>query len=98
MNNFSYTKNKSKFFLFTAICVVLGILCILIRGVNWDVDFAGGTEINISVKTEDKNLVKEVEKITKGIVGGDFSSVTSVKDTAGDSLLIKCNEIEFFVI
>ncbi|MBP3377844.1 MAG: protein translocase subunit SecF [Clostridia bacterium] len=93
MNKFSYTKNKSKFFLFSAICVILGILCIVVRGVNWDVDFAGGTEMNIRIKTDDKNVAKEVENITKKIVGGDFSSVTSVSDTTGDSLLIKTNEI-----
>ncbi|MBR3994663.1 MAG: protein translocase subunit SecF [Clostridia bacterium] len=95
MNNFSYTKNKKLFFLFTAVCIILGVICIMARGVNWDVDFKGGTELNIKVTTEDKaNLFDNVEKITKEIVGNDFSSVTSVSDSTGDSLLVKCNEID----
>lgn len=95
MNNFSYTKNKKLFFLFTAVCIILGVVCIMVKGVNWDVDFKGGTEINIKVTTEDKaNLFDNVENITKEIVGNDFSSVTSVSDSTGDSLLIKCNEID----
>ena len=93
MKNLSYTKNKGKFFIFSAICVLLGILCLVIRGVNWDVDFVGGTEMNIRVVTEDKDLAKNVEDITKAIIGGDFSSVTTVSDTTGDSLLVKSNEI-----
>ena len=93
MKNLSYTKNKGKFFIFSAICVLLGILCLVIRGVNWDVDFVGGTEMNIRVVTEDADLAKNVEDITKAIIGSDFSSVTSVSDTTGDSLLIKSNEI-----
>ncbi|MBR5307339.1 MAG: protein translocase subunit SecF [Clostridia bacterium] len=93
MKNMSYTKNKNKFFIFSAICVVLGILCVIIRGVNWDVDFVGGTEMNIRVVTEDKDLAKNVEDIAKEIIGADFSSVTTVSDTTGDSLLIKSNEI-----
>ena len=81
MNKFSYTKNKNLFFLITAVCIVLGIVCIIFRGVNWDVDFMGGTEINIKVETEDKtNLTSDVESIAKEVAGEDFSSVTSVTD------------------
>ncbi len=94
MKKFSYTKNKSKFFLFTAVCIVLGLVCIFVRGVNWDVDFVGGTEMNISISTDDKNVTGEVETITKDIVKDKFSSVTSVSDSTGKSLLIKTNEID----
>ncbi len=94
MKNFSYTKNKKVFFLFSALCVVLGIVCLLVFKVNWDVDFVGGTEMNISIKTDDKDVQLEVEKITKDLVGGKFSSVNSVSDSTGKSLLIKTNEID----
>lgn len=94
MKNFSYTKNKKVFFLFSAACIVLGILCLLIFKVNWDVDFVGGTEMNVSINTDDANLQKEVETITKNLVGSKFSSVTSVADATGKSILIKTNEID----
>lgn len=94
MNKFSYTKNKKVFFLISAICVVLGLVCILVRGVNWDVDFVGGTEMDIKITTDSKNVQKEVEDIAKEIIGNDFSSVTSVSDSTGDSILVKSNEID----
>jgi len=96
MNNFSFTKNKSKFFLFSVICVVLGILCIVIRGVNWDVDFAGGTVLEYKITNTDMSKVeKDVEAITKNIVGDKFSSVGIASSAAeGEYVVIKCNELE----
>ncbi len=94
MNNFSFTKNKKRFFLFTLACIVIGLVLLFVRKVNWDVDFVGGTEMNVSIKTEDANVQKDIEDITKGIVGNKFSSVTSVSDSTGKSILIKTNEID----
>ena len=94
MKNFSYTKNKKAFFIFSAICVLLGIICLCVFKVNWDVDFVGGTEMNIRVNTDDKNVQSEIEKIAKDIVKDKFSSVTSVSDSTGRSILIKTNEID----
>lgn len=94
MNSFSYTKSKNKFFIFTLICIVLAIVCFFIRGFNWDVDFVGGTEMNVKIADGiGMDVQNEVEKITKEVVGNDFSSITSTSDSTGDSLLIKCNEI-----
>lgn len=94
MKNFSFTKNKKAFFLFSAACVVIGFICLFVFKVNWDVDFVGGTEMNVRIDTDDTNVQSEVEKIAKDIVKDKFSSVTSVSDSTGKSILIKTNEID----
>ncbi len=93
MNKFSFTQKKNIFFIFTAVCLLLGLICFFVRGVNWDVDFVGGTEMTIKVgQTADKALQQEVEDIVKPILGNKFSSVISSGNT-GDEILIRANEL-----
>lgn len=93
MNNFSFTKNKAKFFIFSAICVVIGICFMVFKGFNWDVDFAGGTEITIKIgKTVDKSVQQEIEEIVKPMLGDKFSSLISTGNDK-DEILIRSNEI-----
>ena len=94
MKNFSLTKNKKIFFLFTAVCVVLGIVCCIFRGFNWDVDFAGGTEMTVRIgqNTSDKALQQNIEELIKPILGSKFSSIISTGN-AGDEVLIRANEL-----
>ncbi len=93
MNKFSFTAKKKVFFIFTAICLVIGLVCFFVRGFNWDVDFAGGTEMTINIGQKvDKSLQQDVEGIVKPILGEKFSSVIST-GTAGDEILIRSNEL-----
>lgn len=94
MKNFSITKNKKIFFLFTAVCVVLGIVCCIVRGFNWDVDFAGGTEMTVRIgqNTSDKALQQNIEELIKPILGSKYSSIISTGN-AGDEVLIRANEL-----
>lgn len=93
MNNFSFTKKKNIFFIFTAVCLLIGVVCFIIRGFNWDVDFAGGTEMTIKIgQTVDKELQQEIEGIVKPILGNKFSSVISTGNT-GDEILLRANEL-----
>ncbi len=88
-----FVGNKKKFFLFTLCFVVLGILCFFIRGFNWDVDFAGGTEMTVKVGVKaDKDVQKEIEDLIAPDLGSKFSSVTSTGST-GDEVLIRANEL-----
>lgn len=93
MNNFSFTKHRAKFFIFSAICIVIGICFIVFKGFNWDVDFVGGTEITIKIgQTVDKNVQQEIEDIVKPMLGDKFSSLISTGNNK-DEILIRSNEI-----
>ena len=77
MKKFSFVKNRAIFFILTAVVVVLGAACILIKGFNFDIDFVGGSELNISVGTTlDKAAIDSVEAKVIDIIGKDnFSSI-----------------------
>lgn len=93
MKNFSFTKNKKIFFLFTIACVILGIVCCIVRQFNWDVDFAGGTEMTIRIgQTVNKDVQQDVESVVKPILGSKYSSIIST-GTNGDEILLRANEL-----
>ena len=93
MNNFSFTKNRAKFFIFSAICIVIGICLLVFKGFNWDVDFVGGTEITIKIgQTVDKSVQQDIEDIVKPMLGDKFSSLISTGNNK-DEILIRSNEI-----
>ena len=93
MKNFSFTKNSKIFFSITAAMLVLGILSFVFIGFNWDVDFAGGTELVYKIGTVDKTMTDNIEAKVKEIIGNDrFSSIMSSGD-AKDEIIIRTNEI-----
>ncbi len=93
MKNFSFTGSKKIFFIFSAVCLVAGILCCTLLGFNWDVDFVGGTEITINIgKTVDRAVQQEIEDIVKPILNTKYSSAISTGNNS-DQILIRANEL-----
>ena len=52
MNNFSFIKNRKTFFTVVAVVLVIGIASFFIRGFNVDIDFIGGTTIQLDMNKE----------------------------------------------
>lgn len=90
MKNFNIVKNKTIFFCITAVVFVAGIICLLTQGLNWDIEFIGGTELTYNLaKTVDKADEKAVEDIVKDVIGEkDFSSVRTTGDNK-DTIIIR---------
>ena len=82
---FNIVQKKSIFAIISILIVVAGIACYFINGgFNLDIDFAGGTEIDVpNVKYDEKAIIKAFEKIENV----DVSSVQKVTETNG--VLIK---------
>ena len=82
---FNIVQKKSIFAIISILIVVAGIACYFINGgFNLDIDFAGGTEINVpDIKYDEKAIIKAFEKIENV----DVSSVQKVAETNG--VLIK---------
>jgi preprotein translocase SecF subunit len=82
---FNIVQKKSIFAIISILIVVAGIACYFINGgFNLDIDFAGGTEIDVpNVKYDEKAIIKAFEKIENV----DVSSVQKVTETKG--VLIK---------
>lgn len=82
---FNIVQKKSIFAIISILIVIAGIACYFINGgFNLDIDFAGGTEINVpNIKYDEKAIIKAFEKIENV----DVSSVQKVAETNG--VLIK---------
>lgn len=70
---FSFTKNRKVFFILTAVILVLGAVCMIVRGFNLDVDFTGGTTVTVSGL--DAEISAELEKQITDAVGA-YEGVT----------------------
>ena len=94
MKNINFVKNNKYFFIFTIVCVVLGIACMLIRGFNVDTDFAGGTNMHIRIHEGTELTVAELDEIRKvvePIIGGKVASLQ--KTGGGGDVMIKTKEL-----
>lgn len=82
---FDFMKNRRKFFSFSVIITVLGLLTLLIFGLNLGVDFKAGTSLDISLgQSIDKAKADEKFKSVNLIpavmtIGGDNSDRVSVR-------------------
>lgn len=52
MNNFDFIKNRKAFFIIVAVVLVIGCASFILRGFNVDIDFIGGTTIQLDMNKE----------------------------------------------
>ena len=89
-----FTAFRKYILIFTAVCMVLGLAAIVIRGFAWDTDFIGGTSMQINIGyTLSKEDLAEITEITEDIIGKSVSAVQRTGDN-GEQVLIKCTEID----
>ena len=94
MKNFDFVKNRKIFFILSAIVLVAGIVIIIIKGFNVDTDFAGGTNIQISIgKTLDNAELDNIRSICEETIGTKISSIQK-SGTNSDEVIIKMKEID----
>ncbi len=89
-----FVKLRRYFLIFTAVCFVLGLAIILLRGFAWDTDFIGGTSMQINIGHElTKQDLADITSITESIIDKKVSAVQRTGD-GGKQVLIKCTEID----
>ena len=88
MRNFHFVKNRKVTLIILAAVLLVGVASFFIRGFNIDIDFSGGTEIQIDLGTEVTNDVCDnVNKIIAEKIGSDYVSSTT-KSTANSTAAI----------
>ncbi len=88
MSKFHFTKNKKVTLSIIAIVLLVGLASFFIRGFNIDIDFSGGTEIQIDLGTEVTNEVCDnINNIIADKIGSDYVSSTT-KSTANSYVAI----------
>lgn len=94
MKNFNFVKNKKYFFIFTAVVLIVGIICIIIKGFNVDTDFAGGTNIQIRIgKTLETADLDNIRSLCESATGETVSSIQK-SGANSDEVIIKMKEID----
>lgn len=89
--NFDYAKNKIKFIALPVVIILAGIIMYFVHGgFNFDVEFMGGTRMQVNLGVDFKN--SEVEKIVEDVTGldaviqtGSTSDVAIIKLPAAES-------------
>lgn len=79
-------EKKAIWFIISGVLILAGIVSFLIQGFNLDVEFAGGTLMQIDLHKDVKDM-KEIEKIASDISGDVNPQVQEVSGAGGDNLI-----------
>lgn len=82
-------EKRKIFFIISAVVILAGILCMLIFGLNQDIDFAGGTAMYVRIGEAFDN--EEIRSITSDVIGFEPSSIQKVGE--GNEVVIKMKDI-----
>lgn len=79
-------KHRNKYFIFSSLIIIAGIISIIVNGLNFGIDFTGGTIIQINL--EKKHSIEEVRKVmdefdkdAEIIFSGDKKEEVIIKST-----------------
>ncbi len=92
MNKFHFIKNKNVTLGIIAAVLLIGIVSFIVRGFNIDIDFSGGTEIQIDLGTEvTQEVIDNVNNIiaTNEKLGQNYVSSTTQSTTVATTAIIR---------
>lgn len=86
-------ENRKIWFLISLVIIVAGLISLIFRGLNFDIEFAGGTIIQIDMHQK-LNDPSELSDIVKEISGDSNPQIQAVSGAMGDTQIqIKVKEI-----
>lgn len=94
MKQFNFTKKSGIFAIISLVLVIAGIAGLIINGgLNYGIDFTGGTNIQLSTKTESYEIsatTDEIEDVVSNALGG---AEVQVQSLGTEALVIKTVEL-----
>ena len=97
MKNFNVVKNQKIAFLIVAVVLVAGIASFLIQGFNIDIDFSGGTEIQVNLGREvTPEICDEINDIIESheLLGKIYVSSTTQSGADANTAIIRTGSKE----
>ena len=97
MKNFNVVKNQKIAFIIVAVVLVVGIASFLIRGFNIDIDFSGGTEIQVNLGREvTQDICDEINEIIASHeqLGQNYVSSTTQSGADANVAIIRTGSSE----
>ena len=86
-------EKRKIWFAISLVVILAGVVSLIFRGFNYDIDFAGGTMLQIDLHQKEQDLSK-IETIVKQISGDTNPMVQSVSGNGGDTQIsIKVKEM-----
>ncbi|MBO6158285.1 MAG: protein translocase subunit SecF [Firmicutes bacterium] len=86
-------ENRRTYFIISAVVIAAGLISLIFRGLNFDIEFAGGTILQLEMhqKVEDHS---RLEQIVKEVSGDTNPQIQSISGNGGDTQIqIKVKEI-----
>ena len=94
MKQYNFTKKSKIFAIISAVLVIAGIVGLIINGgLNYGIDFTGGTNIQLSTKTASYEInatTDEIENVVSAALGG---AEVQVQSLGTEALVIKTVEL-----
>ena len=90
---FNFVKNRKIFFAISILMVVATIVSLLTVGLNWDIEFVGGTELTFDLDNKvTKDDEKAIEEAVKEIIGND--SFSSIRVAEGTQVIVRTTLVD----
>ena len=92
MTNIDFMGKRKFFYVLSILVIVIGLVSYIIQGFNYDIDFTGGTVLEINLhKVPSAAEIADLEKLTKQITGTQTPIVRKVED--GKKIMINAHEV-----
>ncbi len=91
---FHIVKNRKIFFIISLVVILAGLASFIIQGFNLDIDFIGGTSMQVNIGVEaDRTQCEKISGLVKEVAGFEASSVQKIGDD-GKSVLVKTKALD----
>lgn len=92
MTKIDFMGKRKYFYIVSILVIVIGLISYFVQGFNYDIDFTGGTVLEINLhKVPTAQEISELEKLTKQITGTQTPIVRKVED--GKKIMINAHEV-----
>lgn len=81
MTNIDFMGKRKYFYVLSILVMIIGLISYIIQGFNYDIDFTGGTVLEINLhKVPSAAEIADLEKLTKQITGTQTPIVRKIED------------------
>ncbi len=92
MKNYNFLEKRKTAFIIAAVILVAGVLSMIIRGFNLDIDFSGGSELSLTINKDVSGEIDTIKQIVKDVTGEEPSSVAK-SGSNPQQVIIKTKEL-----
>lgn len=89
MKNYDFLAKKKIAFIIALVVFALGVVSFIIRGFNFDIDFAGGNEMTVTIGKSAEEELSNVRKIVADVIGDNQISSIAKSGSNNQQVIIR---------